>query len=352
MVVDKQELVRKLQVMKPIVPKNTPIEPAKGILVKNGKVHANNLNLAITSTLSIISDETFVIPAKAVEMIATLPNGELSITSNENHKITIKIGSIKHTFQGVDPEDFPEKETDISGEGIKVNGKDLKKALRFVTPAMGENFNRPEISGVRLDASGGALNIVTVDGYRLQWAILPNNGEIAVTIPKEAVSVLMKLDMFDEVEIKVSEKTVVIDVGEYIISASLCEGAFLDYNKAYEKGNQVYKLPRMALEQAVARASRCSSDMIKAPLEVSIKGNTAKIYICSHLGEYEENLPVVTDVKEEVRIGFNVKYLLDALKSHSGGELEWCMGGSTNPTTLEHEEYRSMVLPVRLKERG
>lgn len=358
MVVDRYELTEKLQKLKGIVPRNTVLEPTRGVLVKNGKVHANNLTLAMTTRLSVISDEMFVIPAKAVDMMATLPKGELSITSNENHKITVKIGSIKHSFLGIDPTDFPEKTTEIEGEGITINGKELKKALKFVLPAVGTDSNRPAHCGVRFESSGGCLDVVSVDGYRMHWVTLDYEGDISVTVPSEAVNLLMKLDLNDDVNIKVDERQMVVNAGDYIITASLYDGQFLSYSSIYSNsGKHSFKVSRLALEKAVTRAHRCMEDKMKSPLEVTFKGDTVNIAMYSSLGEYEENIQAesVHGSEEELRIGFNVRYLLDAIKSHSGEEVTWNIGSNTEPTTIENSEdcnYCTMVLPVRLRDRG
>jgi DNA polymerase sliding clamp subunit (PCNA homolog) len=98
MKVQKAELAQKIAKIKSVVPKKASMPVLQGILVKDGYLIANNTEMTVKAKLEGIKGESFIIPAKAFDLIANLPEGELEILLEENNVITIKADKIKNTY--------------------------------------------------------------------------------------------------------------------------------------------------------------------------------------------------------------------------------------------------------------
>ena len=107
MKIQKNELAQKINKIKSVVPKKTPMSVLQGILVKDGYSIANNLEMTVKAKIDGAEGECFIIPMKAFDLISNLPNGEVEIISDGNN-IPIKAAKIKNKYQTMDPAQFPE----------------------------------------------------------------------------------------------------------------------------------------------------------------------------------------------------------------------------------------------------
>ena len=103
----KAELAQKINKIKSVVPKKTAMPVLQGILVKDGYLIANNMEMSVKTKIEAMSTECFVIPMRAFDLISNLPDGEVEISA-DGLNITIKAAKIKNTYQTMDPADFPE----------------------------------------------------------------------------------------------------------------------------------------------------------------------------------------------------------------------------------------------------
>jgi DNA polymerase III sliding clamp (beta) subunit (PCNA family) len=103
----KSELAQKINKLKGVVPKRTTMPVLQGILVRDGYLIANNMEMTVRAKVEGAEGESFIIPMKAFELIANLPNGEVEIASDQAGSITIRADKIKNRYQTMDPEIFP-----------------------------------------------------------------------------------------------------------------------------------------------------------------------------------------------------------------------------------------------------
>ena len=165
MLIDKNEIAMKLKKMKGLF--NGKIhEHNQGILVKGNSLYASNYEIGIKTILDIEnSDEEFVIPKKAIELIENLPAGEVEITGDSN-SIKIKCGSIKNKYQTFPADTYVIMESiDDSNNRVTVQSGEFQDALNSVLYSVSETTKKETLQGVLLDASDGTL-VVTDIGLR------------------------------------------------------------------------------------------------------------------------------------------------------------------------------------------
>jgi len=123
MKIQKAELAAKLNKIKGVVPKKTTMPVLQGILVKDGYLIANNMEMTVKAKLEGIEGECFIIPERAFDLISNLPDGEVDISLTAENIITIKVDKIKNKYQTMDPEQFPttNMQTDENQFTIKAN---------------------------------------------------------------------------------------------------------------------------------------------------------------------------------------------------------------------------------------
>ena len=102
MKIQKTELATKLNKIKGVVPKKTTMPVLQGILVKEGYLIANNMEMTIKAKLEGIEDECFIIPERAFDLISNLPDGEVDISVTAENTIIIKADKIKNKYQTMD----------------------------------------------------------------------------------------------------------------------------------------------------------------------------------------------------------------------------------------------------------
>lgn len=150
MKIEKQELASKLNKLKRILPSRPTIECLKGILLKNNSIFVNNLEMAMMTPLDIDTEEEFILPQKAIEMIESLPAGQIEITCDKNYSITIKTDNIKNRFQSFNPDEYPDTSLNIDTgeEKTIVPGEVLQEAMNSIIYAVSTNDRKPAITGM------------------------------------------------------------------------------------------------------------------------------------------------------------------------------------------------------------
>ena len=159
-------------------------------------------------------------------------------------------------------------------------------------------------------------------------------------------------DSDDEIKISVGKKHIIFTNEKYCIISRLLEGDFLDYNSAIptEKTTELLINTKEFIE-SVERASLVITDRLKSPIRCIFSENEAKISCITALGRANDEFPVTTTGKD-LEIGFNNKYLLDALKNSDTDQIKVHVNGPLSPFKIlptDGESFVFLVLPVRLK---
>ena len=158
MKVQKTELATKLNKIKGVVPKKTTNPALQGILVKEGYLTANNLEMTVKAKIEGIEDECFIIPERAFDLISNLPDGEVDISVTAKNTITIKADKIKNKYQTMDPEQFPDTATQKAENQLTIKADILLESMKRVSYAVPAQGNNAVMSSMCLQAADGQLN--------------------------------------------------------------------------------------------------------------------------------------------------------------------------------------------------
>jgi len=293
------------------------------------------------------------------EIIRKLPDDVVVVHVNENQMADITCGTSRFSIIGMPAHDYPELPTVDYQSSLYITQETLKAVIGQTNFAISTNEARPIHTGSLFQVEDNTLTVVSVDGYRLALRREPlNRTEIescSFVVPGAALSEVEKIsgDVDDLVKISVGSKHILFTIGRTMLISRRLEGEFLDYKNAIPKtGKYSIEVDKRAMIDSVERVSLIISDKLKSPVRCVFEDNLLKMEASTPLGRASDTCPVAGD-GEGLEIGFNNRYILDALKAAPAETLRLQLSTGISPCIIvpadENRNFLYMVLPVRLK---
>ena len=361
---EKNQLVSAISVASRTVAQKSAISGLEGILVRAGvKVMLTGYNLETGITVSVDADiqETgaCVMPARLFfDIVRKLPDDTVSIQVDESFKVSIKGGISSFTITALSADDYPELPDVDSEKGIRVPQNELKAMISGTIFAVSENQARPIHTGVLFEVDNDSITSVAVDGYRLALRrYLPEESlerTLKFVAPAAALKEVEKIlgDTDDPATFYPGSKHILFTIGDATLVCRILEGEFLDWRRVLPQNNPVKLVGNVSrLTDSIERVGLVISEKLKSPVRCKFGDNAAELRTVSTIGEAYDVCPIAGDGKD-LEIGFNCKYLLDALRAVPDSECTLEMINGLSPIVLnptEGNRYSYMVLPVRLK---
>ncbi|NLM56157.1 MAG: DNA polymerase III subunit beta [Clostridiales bacterium] len=278
----------------------------------------------------VIKEGSYIINAqKFYQIIRNMPTDEITVTVNERMNVKIESGRSYFELHALPGEDFPALPDLTGGVGFKITQGQLKKFIGQTLFAIAQRDQRPIFTGMYFKIKGNELTVVTCDNYRLAKcsrkcdieADTDNSGlDMSFIVPGKTVSELYRMIDGDEpISITLSNRHVIFRWGEIVFFSRLIDGEFLDYERAIPKSPNVFvKISREELEGALERASLIVDDKAtgvwRGYIKCSFEGDRLIITSDSVSGSIYDEVPIEKK-GADMEIGFNCRYLLDAVKA-------------------------------------
>lgn len=348
MKIEKTELAQKLNKIKGVVPKKTPMPVLQGILVRDGYLIANNMEMTVKAKIEGIEGESFIIPERAFDLINNLPDGEMEISVAANNIITIKADKIKNKYQTMDPVQFPATASQEEGSELTIKADMLLKSIKRVSYAVPAQGSNPIMSSMCLQASGGQLNFVGLDGHVLACDKVEYSGEFELLIPKNTVDKLKSLGMSGDVQIRHSKTGAVFITEDFEVYTRLIEGEYFKYQTMFKELPLHTVVSRMALLDAMTRAKMCTEE--RCPVRFELDGSSLSLSIKDKTTDYHETVELQENMAEALIIGFDARLVLETLKAFDCENVGISFGGPKMPMIVEAEDsdFKTIVLPVTI----
>lgn len=345
-----------------VSPKST-LPALEGILVtaKAGTLTlvGYNLELGITSTLPAkVEDEgQVVIPAKLFsEIVRKTASDEIQLSCDQRFLVEIRGGVSEFTILGMPALEFPELPTVGDGDAVSLPQNKLRSMVDQTLFAVAQSDAKPVHTGCLFLLENGEATVVAVDGFRLALRREPAQVPKAMrfVVPGKSLTELLKLlgDDDTQVELQVSKKHILFTIGDTSIVSRLLEGEFLDYKAAIPKDcSTAVKVSTRGLASSIERTSLLISDRLKSPLRVVFDEGLVRMSCSTTIGKaYDE-----CDCESQgprVEMGFNNRYLMDALRNSETDMVRLEISGPLSPMKvlpLEGDSFLFLVLPMKLK---
>lgn len=349
MKLQKAELAQKLNKIKGVVPKRTTIPALQGILVMDGYLIANNMEMTVKAKIEGTEGESFIIPERAFDLINNLPDGEMEISVTAKDTITIKADKIKNKYQTLDHTTFPVTAVQEDGNELTIKAETLLESMKRVAYAVPAQNSNTIMTAMCLQASGGQLNFVGLDGHVLAWDKVDYDGEFELLIPKNTVDKLKSLGLSGEVQIKHNKTGAVFITDEFEVYTRLIDGEYFKYQRMFTDLPLHTVVSRTELLDAMTRAKMCTEEM--SPVKFELQGNSLNLSIKDSTTDYHETVDLQEEMAEPLTIGFNARLVLETLKAFDCDNVGVSLGGPKMPMIIEAEDsdFRTIVLPVAIK---
>lgn len=350
-------------VSKAVTPRsNTPV--LEGILLKAEGFQLTltgyDLEMGIVTTIEANVKEPgdIVLNAKLLSsMINRMPAGQVRIESAENGKTTIEGGVAHFEIQSMSASDFPELPNTGAEETLSIKTGVLRDMIDRTLYAVSTDERKPAHTGERFEIERNKMTIVALDGYRLAIVERPVTAvkDISIIVPAKTVSEVSHLLPNDDeelVHICANRRYVVFMTAGYTIMSRLIEGEFLAYRNVIPSGSRTsVVLETRSFIDTIERASLIITERLKNPLRITFAANRVVVRCQTNLGRVSDEFNADC-TGEEVEIGFNNRYLLDALRNARAEQVRLEISGPLSPVKVlpvEGNDFLYLVLPVRFK---
>lgn len=338
------------------------IPALEGVLIKayDNKLNISgyNLEIGITTDIeaTIQSEGEIVVSAKLfLDIVRRLPEEIVMIETDDRMVTYITCGHVDYQIVGMSSVEYPDLPSFEQTDGITVNSKILREMIRQTVYAVSENTAKPIYTGSLFEIENGNFRIVAVDGYRM--AIRNENvdseSKTSFVVPGKTQQEVLKLLTDDEenVEIIIGQRHITFKVRNYRVISRLIEGTFLDYNTTIPKEAKTeIVMNTRSIIDAIERMSLLNNDRVQSPVRCIFADDEIKLSCASAVGKASDvlSVPIIGD---SVEIGFNNRYMLDALKNTDTDEIKLILNGPTAPMIIKPvkgDAFLCFVLPMRL----
>ncbi len=342
----------------------SPIPALEGLLIQAGEkitVTGYDLKKGIYTSLEADVKESgsVVVGARLFgEMMRRLPDGIVSISTDINNNVNVKCGKSEFNFMGISAQDYPEMPSVDGLNNITLPQNILSGMINQSIFAVADNDVRPIYTGTLFNIEGDELTLVSVDGYRLalrreklESAHMEN---CSFVVPGSALTDVERIcsDSDEPAEISVGTKHISFCIGGTVVVSRRLEGEFLNYKKSIpESFKYTVKVDRSEFMSTIDRVSLIVSEKNSSPVRMSIGDGSIHCLCVTPIGRAEDTCTCEGD-GEGLEIGFNDRYLKDALKAAGKDELHVCLNTASSPCIIKaadgSDNFTYMVLPVRL----
>ncbi len=361
LVCSKSNLLSGVQIVSKAVPNKTTMSILECILVDatSGVITltANDMELGIETTIEgeILEKGIIALDAKIfLEIVRKLPDNDITIQTDENYKTTITCEKSKFNIIGKSGEDFsylPEIERE---ESISVSQFTLKEVVRQTIFSISDNDNNKLMSGELFDIHDNELKVVSLDGHRIsirKIGLRESYKQRKVVVPGKTLNEISKIlsgDTDKYVNIFFTPKHIVFEFDDTTVVSRLIEGEYFRIEQMLSSDYETrVKVNKRELLNCIDRATLLVKEGDKKPIIINITDAGMELKINSALGSMNEDIDIEKQGKD-LMIGFNPKFLIDALRVIDDEQVDLYMVNPKAPCFIKDEEetYIYLILPV------
>lgn len=350
-------------VSKAVSPKST-IAALEGIRLKLSvdtlELTGYDLEIGITTEIETESTDAGEIVLNSrlfSEITRRMPGDFITYETDENLNMRISCGSTEYHISAISAEEYPVLPEVDRNRCISLNQETLKSMINQTNYAVSLNDAKPILTGELFDINEDGFNMVAIDGYRL--AIRHENmncGEkYHFVVPSKALSEasrLLKEEAEEDCKIYVSDRHIMFEINGYTIFTRLLEGEFHNYRSSVpvEYKTEV-TVNTMDIVHSLERCALLINEKNKAPIRCRFEDSAIKISCRTGIGSIEDSIKCEIS-GENVIIGFNNKYLLDALRSADTDKVKIQMTGSNRAVKIvppQGDHFTAIVMPIQIK---
>jgi len=292
---------------------------------------------------------------KLSEIVKELPSAALAMKVVDGAAVSLRCGGAAYRLVGLGAEDFPGVVPAAPPAWLSIEAKTLREMLAQTSFAISHDESRFALNGILFVLQPKELRLVATDGHRLAVStrgVGQGLSGVSGIVPRKAVAEIVRvLGGSEDVQIAITENQFLLQMPNFVMTARLIEGQFPNYEAVIPKahpGRLIVK--RAALVAALRRVSVMAEERNK-PVKLALAPGTLTLSAASHdLGEAEDAMEVEY-AGQDLTIGFNSRYVLDALSAVEKDEIVFEFKDALSPgliKSVEDEGYCCVIMPMRI----
>lgn len=321
------------------------------------KLISNDLEIGIETIIegNILEEGSVAVNAKVFfEIIRKLPSDEVTIIVDDNYTVNITCGKSNFNISAKGTEEFPYLPQIIKEKCVVISQFTLKEIIRQTVFSISDNENTKVMTGELLEIHGSKLRLVSLDGHRISIRnvnLKQEYEDVSVIIPGKTLIEINKIlngGLDDDVNLYFTEKHVLFEFEDTIVLSRLIEGEYYKIDKMLSTDYEtMITVNKKDMLDCIDRTTLLIRESEKKPVIIDVKDGSMGLAINSAIGSMEEEVEIEKDGKD-MMIGFNPKFLIDALKVIDQEKITMYMINAKAPCFIrdEEESYIYLILPV------
>lgn len=357
----KSNLLAGVQIVSKAVPSKTTMSILECILIDTTtgiiKLTANDMELGIETIIEgeIIEKGIIALDARIfLEIVRKLPDNKIVVESDQNLKTTITCEKAKFNIIGKSGEDFSYLPEIEKNDSIIVSQFTLKEVVRQTIFSIADNDNNKLMTGELFEIHEDQLKVVSLDGHRIsirKIGLKNFYGSRKVVVPGKTLNEISKIlpgYADKDVQIFFTDKHIVFEFDHTTVLSRLIEGEYFKIDQMLSNDYETkVRINKKEFLNCIDRATLLIKEGDKKPIIINIKDGSMELKINSTVGSMDEEIDIVKNGKD-LMIGFNPKFLIDALRVIDDEEIDIYLVNPKAPCFIkdENEKYIYLILPV------
>ncbi len=366
---DLKELINGLNIVSKTSSSKTTMPILEGILIEA----YNDTITLITNDLEIGSEHKFkcnileegktVVDIKMLnEIVRKIEDESVEISVEDNVFILKSINGI-FKLAVMNPSEYPKLPVFEIDNSVELEQRSFKDMIKRTLFSVSSDENRPVYNGALVKVENNILTIVTIDGFRLSLRknlSEKNINDFKAIIPGKVLSEILKILSDEEgkqIKIGVNRNQALFEMGNSIIISRIIEGEFLNYNTIIpEHSDTKVRVKTKSLLDSFERVALFAKENKekdkKSPVKMNVGIDGIVLSCVSETGDAKEVITALVEGKE-IEIGFNPRYVIEALKVIDDPEIYIELNSSISPVLIKpivSNEFIYVVLPIKLRQ--
>lgn len=357
----KNELLKSVNISLKAVSSKTTMPILECILIDASAAEitftSNDMELGIETKVKGIIEEKGIVALDAKlfsDIIRKLPDSDVTIQTDANLNTTITCEKAKFTIPGKSGDDFAYLPVIERTEGIEISQFTLKEVIRQTIFSIAANENNKLMTGELFEIKDNMLKVVSLDGHRIairKIELKDNYPASKVVVPGKTLNEISKIlsgEVEDQVKIFFTENHIVFEFDDTVVVSRLIEGEYFRIDQMLSSDYETkVKINKREFLECIDRATLFVKEGDKKPIIITIDDTGMQLNINSQMGSMNEEIDIDKEGKD-IMIGFNPKFLIDALKVIDDEEISIYLVNPKAPCFIKNEEesYIYLILPV------
>lgn len=362
--ISRETLLKPLQLVSGVVERRQTLPILSNLLIQSTgdslNITATDQEVEIITSIKTKVDEPgeITIPArKLLDICKTSPEGAQLTFKIDGDRARLLSERSRFLLSTLPAADFPiTPDFDVIAE-FEISQRELKKLIDRTQFSMAQQDVRKYLNGLLIEVIDDMLVSVATDGHRLSYCRMKTKNikskSFQAIIPRKGIQELSRLlsDSDNVAKIKIGSNSISLELDDIKFTSKLIEGKFPDYERLIlsNPGINVFA-DREALRQALVRTSILSNEKYRG-IRFSVTNNKLSIQAHNPEKEEAEEEMEVEYSGDDIEIGFNVNYLLDALSAISEETVQISMIDQNSSCLLQQPENSNckyIIMPMRL----